>query len=122
MLARAASIYRYFGTSHRSQKRLAGAALTDHGAGLGDVIDANNHPGVSRQIKEPDVDLGFGQPLHDHGQLARAIWHREHQHLELAGDRVAAGPERRTSSSRIPAEDVDNTVYLGDSLDVDARA
>jgi hypothetical protein len=107
-------------SSRRCHAGLAGSALGEDGASLGDVIATDHDSRIGRQVDKAKVHVGVGQTLHDHGELARTVGHRDHEHFEFPVDGVAALAERQPRRARIPGENMDHALDLGYAFDIDA--
>ncbi len=108
------------GNGYDRRPALLVPARLQSGAGSGDVIGPDHHAGIGGEVDESQVYRRVGQPLHDHCQLPRSVRHRQHQHLDLAIDRVAAGAQGRPRGVWIPGQDMDDALDFGEALDVHA--
>src|SRR5437588_3632104 len=89
-------------------------------AGPGHIVCPDDHAGVRGQISEKDVDAGVRQSLHDHGQLARPVGHREDDDFQLALDLIATRTQTAASGAWIAGQYMHHAFDLRDALDVDS--
>src|SRR5262245_60890004 len=85
------------------------------------MIRRDDEAAPGRQIRVPDVDVGFGQLLKDGGGRTGGVCDRHQRDLLLLHDAEAGGLESSAGAREIWGKHVNNAANLGVAVDVDAR-